>query len=98
MIETFKTDSGVTLSVKVQPNAKKEGIIGEHNNKLKVAVTAAPEKGKANKALINLIAKGLDIKPSQVNLISGLTSRDKKIHIKGIAPEDLKRLCTKNGL
>lgn len=92
MIGTFETDSGVTILVKVQPNARKESIIGVHGNQLKVAVTATPEKGMANKAIISLLAKRLKVKPSQVNVISGHTSRDKRIHIKGISLDDLKIL------
>ncbi len=56
---------------------------------LKVCVTQAPEKGKANKAIGELIAKWLGVKKSQVELIAGETALQKKFLIRGIAKQDL---------
>ncbi len=92
MIEAVETDSGVTFSVRAQPNAKKNAIVGKYGGRIKIAVAAVPEKGKANKAIADLIAKELNIKNSQVNVVSGLTSKDKKIHITGLSIKDLKGL------
>ena len=96
MIEAFETDTGVTFLVKVQPNAKKNSIVGEYGNRLKVTVTAPPEKGKANKAVIDLISKELKIKASCVSVVSGQTAKDKKIHIKGESLEYLRQLKIKD--
>src|SRR5262249_6432744 len=60
------------------------GITGVHAGRLKVAVTQAPEKGKANQALVKLLAELLDIKRSQIALVAGETSHHKKFLITGI--------------
>ncbi len=52
MIKLRVVDGGIVLSVKVQPNASKDRVVGEHADQIKIAVTVAPEKGKANKAVI----------------------------------------------
>ena len=75
---------GCILPVRAQPGARKAGIIGEHAGALKVAVTAPPEDGRANKALAELLAKALNLKRSQVKLVSGNTSREKRFLIRGL--------------
>jgi uncharacterized protein YggU (UPF0235/DUF167 family) len=52
---------------------------------LKVAVAAAPEKGKANRAICRVLAEALALRPSQVSLHSGATSRDKKVRVEGLS-------------
>lgn len=70
------------LKVKVQPNASFNQILGWENNELKIKLTASPEKGKANEALIKLLAKHLRLPLSSIEVISGTTSRHKKLLIK----------------
>ncbi len=67
-------ENGTILPVQAQPKAKKNGLAGCHDGALKVQVTQAPEKGKANGALEKVIAKSLGLKKSQVALLSGATS------------------------
>jgi len=81
---------GVLLPVHAQPGARSNGVNGAHDSRLKVAVTQPPEKGKANEALIKLLAKLLDLKRSQIELVEGLTSSRKKFHITGISVADLR--------
>lgn len=74
----------VHLRVKVSPKSSKNAILGHLNdehNTLKVAVTAAPENGKANEAVIKLLAKEYGISKSQVMITSGHTSQIKMIRI-----------------
>jgi uncharacterized protein (TIGR00251 family) len=78
--------------VRAQPGARKSGIIGEHAGALKVAVTAPPEDGRANKALIEILSKALDVKRSQIELVSGRTSREKRYLIRGVDPTALASL------
>lgn len=92
MLDIVTTNSGVILSVRTQPGSSKNRIIGEYGGRLKLAVTAAPEKGKANKAVIGLLANILHVNESSIHIISGESSRDKKLLIKGRTPEDLKSL------
>lgn len=96
MIELIENDSGLTVSLKVQPNAKRNTIIGEHGNKLKLSVTAVPENGKANKAVVVLLSKELGIKASNIQIVSGFTSRDKKVHIKGLFIKNFNELINEH--
>ncbi len=96
MINVTENDSGIIIPVKVQPNASKERIVGEYNGQLKIAVTAPPEKGKANKAIIKLLAEKLNIRVSSIKVIAGETSREKKIFIEGLKASSLDLLCNKS--
>lgn len=90
MIALEETKQGVILPVRAQAGARKNGIIGIHAGRLKVAVTQAPEKGKANDALRRVLASELDIKSSQVTLLSGETSAQKRFLIAGVTIEQLR--------
>ncbi len=92
MINIREVDGGIVLSVKVQPNASKDRVVGEHADQIKIAVTVAPEKGKANKAVIKVLSKWLGVKSSDIQIISGETSRDKKVIVRNITEEDLDKL------
>jgi hypothetical protein len=67
----------VLLHVRVQPKARTNAVKGWHRDALRVSVTAAPEDGKANRAVIALLAETFDVAPSSINLVRGATSRDK---------------------
>lgn len=73
------------LEVKVIPRSKENGLAGFENGVLKVRVTDPPEKGKANDAVIALLAKELSLPKRDVTLISGSTSRKKKILLPKVA-------------
>ncbi|VVT42569.1 hypothetical protein BOKEGFJH_00078 [Chlamydia avium] len=66
------------LEVKVIPRSKENALAGFENDMLRVRVTEAPEKGKANDAIIALLSKELSLSKRDVTLISGSTSRKKK--------------------
>ena len=83
----------IRLIVRLTPNSGRDGIDGiekgpDGEEWLKSRVTAVPEKGKANKALIELLAKSLRVPKSSISMISGDTSRKKILRIDG-NPEDL---------
>jgi len=67
----------VLLHVRVQPKARANAVKGWHGAALRVSVTAAPEGGKANRAVIELLAATLSVPPSSIRLVRGATSRDK---------------------
>ena len=94
MIKIREMEDGIVVSVKVQPNSSKDRVVGEYADQIKIAVTVAPEKGKANKAVIKLFAKWLGIKNSDIQIISGETSRDKELFIRNITEEDLYKLVS----
>jgi hypothetical protein len=77
------------LKVRLAPGSKRDRILGIHGDALRVAVRAPPERGKANEALVELIAKELDLHRSAVSLQSGHGSRDKRVRIEGLSREEL---------
>ncbi|EJJ30442.1 DUF167 domain-containing protein [Rhizobium sp. CF142] len=87
----------IRLAVRLTPNGGRDAIEGiepdgEGGMLLKARVTAVPEKGKANKALIALVAKSLGIAKSSVSLASGDTSRKKILRIDGDPEDVMKKL------
>lgn len=94
-IET--TERGLIVALRVQPKASAERIGGTHGHALKIAVTAPPDKGKANEAVIRLVAKTLGIAPSSVELLSGHTGKDKRILLPPTVSRDkIDALATQN--
>jgi uncharacterized protein (TIGR00251 family) len=86
---TFHSE-GVILAVRAQAGSKRDEIRGVQDGSLKVSVTQAPEKGKANKAIRKLLAKSLELKISQIELIAGETATQKKFLLKNTDPETMK--------
>lgn len=80
---------GATLAVRAQPNAKKDAVVGRHASGVKVAVTAPAEDGRANAALVECLKDWLGVKRSQIELLSGRTSRNKEFLIRGYTAEEL---------
>lgn len=85
-------EGGVVLRLHVQPGAGRTAIVGRHGDALKVRVAAPPSGGRANDACTELIAGVLGVKGSQVALSGGESSRQKRVTITGIEPEDVDRL------
>jgi len=87
-----KVDEGVVFAVKIVPGSSSPtricGLLGEM---LKIKVAAPPEKGKANRCLIDFLAGQLCVKKSAVSIISGKTGPIKRVQILGISPEMLLR-------
>jgi uncharacterized protein (TIGR00251 family) len=74
---------GCTLSVRVHPGARKNGVTGVHADAVKIALTAPPVDGKANEALIAFLAEALRLPRARIVIVSGLTSRAKMFRISG---------------
>lgn len=85
------TGAGVSIRVYVAPRSSANRVLGLHNGALKIALTAPPVEGAANKALMEFLAKLLGVPRSSVALISGETSRNKVVSVEGLAPGDAKR-------
>ena len=92
MLELTQTPDGVILLVKAQPGARKNEVAGERNGRLIVKCTQAPEKGKANDAIIEILAKALDVRKSRISLVSGQTNSEKKFLIEDATIEEVERL------
>jgi uncharacterized protein len=88
-IEIRTTDGGVEICVKVVPGSSKTAIVGPLDRMLKVKVAAPPEKGKANIALIDFLAKALGVKRNAITLTQGQTNPVKHILISGLTAQDL---------
>ena len=85
MLQIKETDTAVTLKVRAQPRAARTEIIGEHDGALKIKIAAPPLNGKANEECRRFLAKLLNVSATSVEIISGETSRDKIVRIKGIS-------------
>jgi uncharacterized protein (TIGR00251 family) len=92
MLDTQLKNGALIVKVRVQPKASRDAIVGEHAGALKIAVTAPPDKGKANKAVVELLAKALGIPKSSIELVSGTTSREKTLAIRGVAKKAVEAL------
>ena len=96
MVKLSESAAGVTFRVRVQPRARRNAIVGELGDALKLALTAPPIEGKANRACIGFFAEVLNLPRSSLTITSGQTSRNKVIRASGItAAELLKRLRTR---
>jgi hypothetical protein len=91
MIELTAHAEGIVVSVRAQPGAKQDSILGERAGALRVAVSAAPERGKANEAIRETLAEALDWKASRIRLLSGATSRQKRFLFVGLDRGELER-------
>ena len=85
------TELGVSIRVYVAPRSSSNKVVGVHNGAVKVALTAPPVEGAANKALVEFLAKTLGIPRGTVRLVSGDTSRNKVVQVEGIHPGDVMR-------
>jgi uncharacterized protein (TIGR00251 family) len=81
---------GATIAVRAQPGAKKNAVLGEHGGALKIAVTAPPLDGRANEAILDVLANWLGVKRSQVELLRGASNRNKVVLVRGITAEQLR--------
>jgi uncharacterized protein (TIGR00251 family) len=89
MIALSDHAEGLILPVRAQPGARRNGVQGEQNGSLKVAVTAPPQDGRANEALVEALRDALELKRSQIELVGGATGRDKRFLIRGVTRADL---------
>jgi uncharacterized protein (TIGR00251 family) len=89
MIQLEPHPEGVVLPVRAQPGARRSELRGEQDGALKVCVTQIAEKGKANQALVAVLAKSLRLRKSQIELLSGETSKHKKFLVRDTTIEDL---------
>lgn len=85
-------DGRITLTLHIQPGAKKTECAGLHGDALKIRLAAPPVDGKANEALIRFVATTLGLSKSSVQLKSGQTSRHKVLEITGSTPEAIASL------
>ena len=86
-----ETPRGIVLAVRALPGSKKNEVRGIQDGALKVCVTQIPEKGKANKAIRKQLAESLNLRASQIELISGETDSRKKFLLRDVELEFLQK-------
>ena len=84
-----EVDGGVAFTVKVIPGSSRSVICGPLGGMLKIKISAPPEKGKANKCLLEFLAKLLGAKKTDVSIISGQSSQIKSVQVLGISAQTL---------
>lgn len=82
-IRLEQTDRGVLLPLKVVPGSSREKLVGPYDGRLKLAVRGAPEKGRANRDVVKLLARELDLSRKAVVIVSGETSPEKTVLLAG---------------
>jgi uncharacterized protein (TIGR00251 family) len=86
--------NGVTLRLHIQPGAKKTEVVGLHGEALKIRLAAPPVDGKANACLLAFLADRFGVAKSAVSLLSGDSSRAKRVHISGVTDAEAKARLT----
>ncbi|MFZ3212941.1 MAG: DUF167 domain-containing protein [Terriglobales bacterium] len=89
MIPIRDTPQGATFSVRVQPRARKNAIIGELGDALKLALTAPPVEGCANEACIAFLGDFLKVPRSSITIAAGQSSRNKVVRVRGLSAADV---------
>lgn len=87
-LTTGKNNAPVIL-IHAQPGAKRTAVVGIHGDRLKIALASPPVDGKANAMLIKYLSKELGVSKSSIHLLSGDTSREKRIEVASLSISDL---------
>jgi len=90
------TGNDIVIKVKIVPGSSKNKIVGTYDDRLKIAITAPPVEGKANKKCISYLAKYFNVAKSRIEIISGQTSKNKLIKIYDICQEEFLDKIEKN--
>jgi hypothetical protein len=75
----------LTLKVKVEPRSSRSEIVGPYGDGIKVKLTSPPVEGKANKELIEVLSKELNVRKKDIEIISGQSSKNKIVKIIGLS-------------
>ena len=81
---------GCTVSVRVQPGAKRDAVLGLHGGAVKIALSAPPVDGRANEALIAFVAGRVGLPRARVSLVSGMSNRSKVLRVTGKSAAEVK--------
>jgi uncharacterized protein len=86
--------ASIRLRLRVAPGASRPGVVGRYGDAWKVRVAEAPERGRANDAVISLLAGVLSVPRASLTLVSGHGGRDKVVELDGIEPDEVERRLT----
>jgi uncharacterized protein (TIGR00251 family) len=90
MIESVDHTAYITFVVKVIPRSSRSEIVGEYDGAVKVRLASPPVDGAANAELIKLFSKALRVPKSAVTIVSGETSRTKRLRVDGVTESQLR--------
>jgi uncharacterized protein (TIGR00251 family) len=79
------------LRLRVSPGARRSEVVGRHGDAWKVRVSAPPEDGRANDAVVELLADRVGLPRRAVTIVSGRSSREKVVHMDGVAQAETER-------
>ncbi|MGI8806760.1 MAG: DUF167 domain-containing protein [Acidimicrobiales bacterium] len=85
-------DGSLLLRLHVQPGAGRSAVVGRHGDALKLRVAAPPSEGRANKATVALVASTFGVAEADVELVGGVSSRSKRVRVRGLPADDARRL------
>ena len=85
------TRLGTRLTLRVQPRASRNAIVGLHGQSIRIRLTAPPVDGAANQALVAFLSECLGVPAAALDLVRGHGSRDKVVEVTGLAPEEVAR-------
>jgi uncharacterized protein (TIGR00251 family) len=81
-------NASTRLELRVEPGARQPGVVGRHGSAWKVRVSAPPEDGRANQALVGLLADALRVPRRAVSIVAGHGSRDKIVACEGLSADE----------
>jgi uncharacterized protein (TIGR00251 family) len=84
----------IRLNLRVSPGASRSAVVGRHGEAWKLRVAAAPERGRANASVIDLLAASLDVRRPDVRIVGGAVSRDKVVEISGLTLAEAEQRLT----
>jgi uncharacterized protein (TIGR00251 family) len=85
------TEPTTRLRLRVSPGAMRTEIAGRHGDGWKVRVSAAPERGRANEAVVGLLAERLGVPRESLSVVAGVSSRDKVVELRGLGRDEAER-------
>ncbi len=91
MIKLEQDPRGIIVPVRAHAGARRNAILGERQGALRIAVSAAPEKGKANRSIAELLSDKIGVPKSAIEIIAGETSPQKRFLIVGATAEEIRR-------
>ena len=96
MLGSQSTDCSdeVKITVRVVPGSRRTEFVGLHDGQYKIRISAPPEKGKANKTLVDFLASQFKIKKNNVQIQSGRTSRIKQVLLRGVSSQNVQRFLS----
>ncbi len=96
-LELVESAGFTRLRLRVKPGSKRNAVLGVRDGALKLGVVARPERGKANRAVLKLLAAALGVPPSAITIVAGEASQDKTVLVRMARDAISRRLAPADG-